>query len=381
MHIRDPTQPLAPGARSGRAGGAARAARLGIGRFHAVTKLLLSASRISRPMRHLVLLSLLCALVAAGCASPAAVDAPEPDAVDGAAAPLPRAASHVREDEPGAPAGGPLWSVGDWWTWEVSSDLHAPYEVTTVVAAFDGAAYHVGVTDLEAGLRSVWFHAPPLGLVDAASLAWEMHDAPADLVELPLEDGKVWGGMLEGALVAFHAEAQEDGYAVVGTYENERTAVTYTWSPAARNFEHISLHYGAEVAWGSARLVDYGSGHASPVHVIDADDALLAGAGVPWAPTPPGEFDVPASATHVVLGCRLVGGPGVMGIAFLPPDDAEPLACAHPAAGVERSGAMVVLSVPAREGEWKVVYAPAGQGYVSTEVSSVRVTETTPSSG
>lgn len=322
------------------------------------------------------LILLLSAVLAAGCIQDAETPATPTDESPPRSerAPTPPPAQSRGAPEVGA-AAAPLWSVGDWWTWEISSERFGAYEVTTVVAAHDDSGYAVGVTDLAAGLRSVWFHVPPMGIVDPQNLAWEMHDTPAVLLDLPLADGKTWDGELEGDQVTFTASAGPRGFDVLGVYEHGSTALTFTWSDEARTFLDISVHYGSSTPWGTARLLRHGSGHTDPVHLLLADDALLAGARMPGAPRAPTAFVIPDDATHVVIGCLLTAGPGAFGIDFAPPAATDAITCEHQNAGVDGTSTMIVRTTPAIHGDWHATFRTLGSGYAFTEVASVTAIE------
>lgn len=323
-------------------------------------------------------LVVLVVVVIAGCLGPD--PGPERDAAD------PDGSSADRDAPgpapPGVPADGeadaPTWALGTWWSWEVTGRGFGSYEVTTVVARTGPTDATVAFTAVQPGLRSHIFHVPPLGRIGRDDHSWIVHDEPAALVDFPLEDGKTWTGTFEGNEIDLEANAVvRDGrtvFEVNGTYaEFEGQGPRYVYDPMLGTFSEIHIHYGGSTPFASARVIDHGTGYTGTVHVPEARDKFLGGAGFPGTSEPVAGFTAAPEKVWLVFGCYMGGSAGQYGMTFVPPSSNEdPLRCQHRHSAEGFASAVDILWRASVPGDWTILFDVAGDGYAFTEVIGVR---------
>ncbi|MBW3584006.1 MAG: hypothetical protein KY455_13010 [Euryarchaeota archaeon] len=220
-------------------------------------------------------------------------------------------------------AEAPDWTPGDWWHWNVEPRDAEAYEATTAVARADDTTFHIGWGEIDAGLRSQFFHFIPSGEV-GRDLRWEAHHEDVDWFAFPLEDGKTWTGSMWMREMAFTATTTEvttpfgtsGGFSIQGASEDEGVRVEAEWATALGIFTVLRFYLFDERPWVTLTLLDLGHGRTEPVHLLhghldQATFTSLQHVAHSMAPPPfRQEVQVPDGTTHVSIGCYLGGGAG-----------------------------------------------------------------------
>lgn len=332
----------------------------------------------------MLVVSLCILLLAAGCLTgPSGTTTPEEGPPTGPGSPSgtpedaesdPSDRSPSGEAMGEGPYGPPVWTPGDWFTWQVASGP-AQLEATTVVAGVTDGTAAVGFTDLETGLYAQWFHLPPAGSMGTEDLSWDLHDEPSSLIAFPLEDGATWEASFEGESLTFSATRVAEDTAPVfridGTYPDGDTAVRATYSVEAGQFLGIELLYGGSEPWAQASLVDHGSGFQDPVHVLEGEDLFVGGSAPPTFLREPQTLPVSAQATHLLLGCQMGGIAGTYRVQLDGPSG-QSAACDHQSTEADWTSDTQIRTPEAEAGDWVLTMAPGtAQGFVFAEVVAV----------
>ena len=243
---------------------------------------------------------------------------------------------------------------------------------------------HVGVTELDQGLHAYADHTLPMGVIQRSDFSWEVHDNPALVIQFPLEAGVTWVGEEEGQELQFTSVAT-----TIATPWGEMPAIEalgvteygpgigFVYLPAIRNFASYSKYSGDTEPYATATWISNGTG-ATEATVVESDDAFATFDGLP----PPGRvpepdtrvtFEVPASATHVMLAC-FIGGEGIQQVHVVSPTGAT-LSCQR-APPMPTSQALITARREAEAGAWTVRTAVAG-GWLYLEVYALTLTEET----
>src|SRR5688572_15392875 len=156
----------------------------------------------------------------------------------------------------GSSLDAPTWTVGQSWRWTITAGVLANSQtVTTTVLAADGGSYDVGIALSTQGAGAYPFHLIPLGLVDAATLAWEAHGLPVNLVRFPLQDGDAYTADLWGApgaqitTVAMEVDGPdglEPGFRSTASYSGGGTFVEADYAPGLGQFVRVASYFGQE---------------------------------------------------------------------------------------------------------------------------------------
>lgn len=205
----------------------------------------------------------------------------------------------------------PSWAVGDWWRWRLTS-ADQSFETTSIVTSSLGDSATLGFEFVDAAMVAQWYHVPPSGTVPLDSLAWLAHEQPVRFVAFPLFDGKSYEGVLEGSVLNVTVTFRGESEAVLrAAYDNDRPALTATYSAAEEQFTRIDLLYGSTTPWASVELIESGTGWAEDAYdVSNVNDLTLGYAAAPSAPVGSDDFATGPKATHVVFGCAAGAGPG-----------------------------------------------------------------------
>lgn len=277
-----------------------------------------------------------------------------------------------------APVAAPQWSVGQSWTWRLTSAaVDGPAEATTVVLAAQGGSYDVGATSTQEIAALYPFHLVGVGAVDAATLAWQAHGLPVTLLRFPLVDGAtftadLWGAA--GAVVMLAAQqvagpdGPEPGFRATAAYADGGTFLAADYAPARGQFVRVASYFRADEPFAEAVLVREGAGgEATPFRVTDlARFPMSAGDPASLAPRP---FTMPAGSDLAMLACFLSGAQGYysaqMEVAGVP------MACAGGGAGATKL-AWAYTAVLAPNGS--VSAAAAGPGTSTIEAFAIDTT-------
>ena len=310
-------------------------------------------------------------LLVAGCTGPSMIEEPITDSLDSPPESDKQTTSHkapVSEDA----AYAPDWRIGDWWTFRIGSSYASAREITIIVVGADDQAYAVAASTETTALESIWWHLPPIGIVDRADLSWEAHDEPTEILRFPLADGARWTGSMEGQEIGFAAEQLPTGaFEVTGLYDGEWLAVRYVYDPAVGQFTNATLNYGSDTnSWSTLELLASGHGYAQPSFLPMYDDAFLGGFGDVAEPTPMEEFEVPDETSHVMFGCMAEGIVGEFRVQ-VQPSEGPAFSCGTTFAASGGNEHMEVKSVPASAGTWRIVPTIVGPGTVFVEAAAV----------
>lgn len=270
---------------------------------------------------------------------------------------------------------GPSWEVGQWWEWTVTY-RDTSFPVKTTVNAIEGGMAHHASADLEDGLAAVWFHLPPLGQVDTSDLSWVIHDDFNSLLQFPLVDNSTWTGMLEGSEIQMTSTRMEEGlYLIEGVYENGGPAVRVEYDAQAEMYSSIELLYGGSEPWSTATLTGFGQGERLSSYVPVYHDLVIGWAATPSGPIVAESFHVATDIDYVVVGCTTGGGPGVFSVVLEAPLT-EPHDC--PRAGpffAQEHNVFDFIILEGVQGEWNYEIMGTAEGFVSTEILAVSITE------
>lgn len=277
--------------------------------------------------------------------------------------------------------GPPAWQVGQSWTWRLeTSGLPEPAEATTVVLAADGASYDVGTTDRGEATLAYPFHLVGFGSVDKATMAWQAHGSPVQLVRFPLKDGDSWTADFWSAPGATVTVRLDNVTGLQGYEPGAKVNVTYAggdslyleaeWSIGLGQFTRVSSHFGNVVPFATATLVRTGTdASGSPFEATDLFRGV-ANAGAPQGLTPT-QVTVPADATYLVTTCFMsfAGQPGLYALRFN-----QPVASTGCAGGNTPgfSSAYASTGADVTAGPGVVDLAAGGPGSITGEVFAVR---------
>lgn len=267
----------------------------------------------------------------------------------------------------------PSWSEGQWWEWTVTSG-EWQFSVKTVVAFADGNGARFGSTELEQGLWAGWFHLPPIGHVQARSLAWEAHDEPMALLQFPLTDGMTWASTLEGDEIQLTStRTGESTYRINGAYTNDRPAVRAVYDAKAEMYSSIDLLYGGSEPWSSAVLTSYGHNDTTDVHITYSDDLVVRGASTPSQPAVADSFTIDTEADYLVVGCETIGGPGVFEVILQSPAREQFTCTGGGGIFLHEHSVLDIVVIPAVAGQWTYELVGTAEGFIFTEIMAVVV--------
>lgn len=223
----------------------------------------------------------------------------------------------------GGPANGtangaaPRWQVGQSWTWRVQSAAMAgALEAKTAVLGFDGTAYRVGAPDPDDLMALYPFHLLGLGPVDAATLAWQTHGTPVQLVRFPLTDGDRFNADFWSAAAAEVEVLAAEVEGPDGPEPGFRSTVRYTgsdavfmeadYAPARGQFVRVATYFGDTAPFAEARLVGEGINATGEPFLVTDLARWTARADDPTTLTPR-TFTVPGDTDSVLLACFVSG--------------------------------------------------------------------------
>jgi hypothetical protein len=273
----------------------------------------------------------------------------------------------------------PRWSVGDWWTYELSSEVYqTAANVTVVVANVTSEGYILGVPDGDDVTFALLQHLPALGPV-REDLAWDVHETRFEPVKFPLEDDLTWDTTWITASVRLTARIDEANGTWTITnegFENDsRMRYDITYDPdvgAITRFVRTGVGADTRVRQ-SLELVANGTGFDRPVRTFGTQQVALLesrtqGFVSPGGAAPPNPTFVPPTGTDTLLVACLAGGqPGQYHAEVRSP---QGVVCQldvtiQPGDAVQRAQA---LEVPVEDGQWEARLAAIGQGSSVAEV-------------
>lgn len=270
----------------------------------------------------------------------------------------------------------PRWSVGDWWTYNVRSELYdVAGEVTVVVMQATGDGYILGVpADAEAN-AALLFHMPAIGPV-RRDLAWDVHETRFEPAKWPLEDGREWDTTWISAPVHLRSRLNGTLWEIdnAGHEQDANMVYNLTYDPAVKAFTRFTRTGLDGVVRQSVELVSSGTDHAGTlraplfvkVMLLESRTRGVVAGGLPAAPNP--TFTPDETVDTLLVGCIVGGDSGEYHAQVLDPDGAtvcQRQETLQPGDTLYRS---MIAEVPTAEGEWEARLLAVGQGSATVEV-------------
>lgn len=275
----------------------------------------------------------------------------------------------------------PRWTIGDWWTYAVTSETtEVAGEITVVVADIlpDGA-YVVGIpTQAQEGedpLAALLFHMPPIGPV-ARDLSWDVHGTRFEPAQWPLAEGKTWETTWISANVRLTARQNGTHWTInnSGYEQDTNTRYELVYDPAAKWFTSYTRASLDGTIRQSMELVANGTGYNGTLRAprfievafLDSrTNTIITPGGLPAAPNP--RFRAPDTADTLLVGCLAGGAPGQYhsevrigdGVVCSLDENIQP--------GDSTTRAQLV-EIDAPEGELEARLVAVGQGSATVEV-------------
>lgn len=287
----------------------------------------------------------------------------------------------------------PSWALGEWWTYSIeSSDYQTEGTFTVVVAGEDADHYLVGLPADEDEVLGFIFHIPGIGKVAKEDLVYDAHDAPFQLLDFPLEEGKSWSSIYwNGSQMDVAVESVDGTEASMSVTQSTDTGETVGSLVYDAELGNIVSFQPSEDPGYELELVDHGFGYEGPVEVPYEQDLLLchgalAGAAAVdgcqiGAGSPQGTFTIPDGyddVTGALLATPLetadgTAPPGAYRIDVTDPHDETHQLEMMPA----EAGKLAPLHVEDPAGEWSYTALAGGPGAVLVEGVAHRTLEVT----
>lgn len=218
----------------------------------------------------------------------------------------------------------PRWNVGDWWTYEVTSDtVQLSGTITLVVAEVRaGGGYILGIptepAEGEDPTAALLYHMPAIGPV-AQDLSWDVHETRFEPIQWPLSEGKEWDTTWISDNVRLTARQNGTLWTINNSGSEQGSGMLYeiVYDPALRWITSYTRTGPDGAVRQSMELVRNGTGYNGTlrapqfVEVAFLDsrtNTLIAPGGLPAAPNP--TFSAPESADTLLVGCLAGGAPG-----------------------------------------------------------------------
>lgn len=269
----------------------------------------------------------------------------------------------------------PHWRVGDWWTYELTSQtFDTAGEVTLVVANATGDGYVLGVpadADVTAALLQ---HLPAIGPV-RDDLSYEVHERRFEPLRWPLSDGLSWETTWITATVHLTAHIENETWNVTndGFEEDDLGRYDIVYDPARgaiASFARTGLDGRVRV---KVEMTANGTGYVGDVRAPGNIEVVLlesrtrgtiAGT-LPEAPNP--NFTPREGIDTLLVGCLAGGAPGQYHAEVRSPTGVVCALDQSVAPGDSLIRAQIV-EAPWEEGEWEARLAAIGTGSSTAEV-------------
>lgn len=232
----------------------------------------------------------------------------------------------------------PTWQIGDYWTYRTPGG-----EQTLVVTEDTGTAYVVDTTSR----GTAFFHARQpisyLGEIRKADLAGSQDTGPVKFLDWPLEDGKTWSALWDGANLDLVAHDQGDEVFHIQALSGETVINQFQYNNATGWFDWISFgdDEGNEVF--RMDLVDSGSGFSGIVERVTPEEAYAAEGNGPGT-TIYGPLEADAGDAYLEARFACTTGPFLFAVG--PVESVPSIATADPDSdGYSESGTCPVDSV------------------------------------
>lgn len=277
----------------------------------------------------------------------------------------------------------PPWALGEWWTYEItSSDYGTEGTFTVVVAGEDAEHYLVGVPAEQTEVLGFIFHVPGIGQVAKQDLVYDAHDAPFQLLDFPLEEGKSWSTIYwngsEMEVTVDSVDGTEASLSLTRSSDTGETVGSLVYDAEVGNI--VSFAPSQDPGY-ELQLVDHGFGYQGSIEVPYQQDLLvchgaIAGAGSVegcriGAGAPQGTFTIPEGydeVTGALLAAPLATAQGQAPPGAYRIDVTDPHGDTHQLVmGPTEAGTMAALHVEDPAGEWDYRAIAGGPGAVLVE--------------
>lgn len=229
----------------------------------------------------------------------------------------------------------PVWSVGDWWSYNVEylGALPKTYDAKIVVYAEDSEAWYLTSDNREMILRAGFNHYPTLGKVKKSDLGEFIHGQEVAFFAWPMKNGTGTARFRDfdaAWSVSFGeldtGKGKVPGFSsVMRRTSDDAVILRHGYSPVAKWFTNLSFSYrGGEPVDVQFTLQDWGTNYTGEVPVVTIVDKVhrmfpIADAAALAAPTTQATESVTvAEGSSVLLGMFYGGAPGHYEFAMRP---------------------------------------------------------------
>lgn len=212
----------------------------------------------------------------------------------------------------------PVWNVGDWWTYEITSaTTDVVGNVTVVVAEVRPDGYVLGIPDEAEANAALLFHMPAIGPV-GRDLSWDVHETNFEPAQWPLDDGHSWDTTWIATDVHLTSRLNGTVWAINNTGFEQDASMKYelVYDPGVKWFTSFVRTGLDGVVRQSLQLTDSGTGYngtlRAPQYVevafLESRSTGIVSGGLPAAPNP--TFSPPANTDTLLVACLVGGGAG-----------------------------------------------------------------------
>lgn len=272
----------------------------------------------------------------------------------------------------------PRWSVGDWWTYDITSDtIDLTGTVTIVVAQAHESGYILGIpTDAEAN-AALLYHMPPIGPV-GRDLSWDVHETRFEPAAWPLRDGHTWDTTWITANVKLTSHLNGTLWSINNSgYETDSGSLyEIVYDPAVQQItSFVRTDLDGNIRQ-SMTLTDNGTGYngtlRAPQYIeiayLDSRTRGTLQGTLPAAPNP--RFTLTDTVDTALVGCLAGGAEGQYHTEVISPAGGictldETI---QPGDTRIRASVVEVTPVSAEDGEWEARMLALGTGSATVEV-------------
>lgn len=166
----------------------------------------------------------------------------------------------------------PQWTLGEWWTIEVTDGfVGTTHEVTRIAAGKEGQDLLVGMPLEEFNDEVMVLHFPCFGLVGSDDLGCEAHDHLFEPLKFPLEEGDTWDSLWQSTNAVTHLVESVDEAAMTATISmSGATGGTYTYDATKGVITEFNVP-----GYESYKVVDHGFDYEGIVRVPYSHDMTI----------------------------------------------------------------------------------------------------------
>lgn len=269
----------------------------------------------------------------------------------------------------------PRWQIGDWWTYQLSSetfDMNA--EITIVVANVTPDGYVLGVPADADATSPLLQHLPAIGPI-RDDLSYDVHERRFEPLHWPLREEVAWETTWIAGTVHLEARLVNDTWNVTNDGFEEDDGIRYdiVYDPARGWFESFKRTGLDGRVRQLAEMTANGTGYQGEVRAPGSIDVLLLesrtrGSVAGTTPAPPNPSFTPSDAIDTLLvGCLAGGAPGQYHAEVRSPTG---VICSldhtvQPGDGLVRAQ---IVEAPMEAGAWEARLVALGSGSATAEV-------------